>query len=230
MNRPPNEPSRLAGWTVEDHLDAPPVTVFCRKLGSTRSREAGSRPRGALTAPPSMALAYRWEEPSAASKAGVFLFFTELSRIHGSNRISDQRRKWKHWVISSLATVRRTAGKSWYAKSPCHHRCGREPGLPNRPRDRVCGSEERGSERHRRLLGGADPGHFSRHHLSPRRPVSGPHDIRLRRDAAPLPTRGGLCADRPLRGHRPLRTEPAARTRRRGLVEARFRIAAMPFP
>src|SRR6266566_1291937 len=107
MNRPPNEPSQLAGWTVEDHLDAPPVTVFLQGLGSTRSREAGSRPRGALTAPPSMAPAYRWEEPSATSKAGVFLFF-ELSRTHGSNRISDQRRK--QWVISSLATVRRTAG------------------------------------------------------------------------------------------------------------------------
>ena len=35
----------------------------------------------------------------------------------------------------------------------------------------------------------------------------------LRRDAAPLPARGGLRADRPLRGHRPLRTEPAARKR-----------------
>src|SRR6266849_2594233 len=31
MNRPPNEPSRLAGWTVEDHLDAPPVTVFLQE-------------------------------------------------------------------------------------------------------------------------------------------------------------------------------------------------------
>src|SRR6266498_3489658 len=31
MNRPPNEPSRLAGWTVEDHLEAPPVTVFLQE-------------------------------------------------------------------------------------------------------------------------------------------------------------------------------------------------------
>ena len=31
-------------------------------------------PRGALTAPTSMALACRWEESSTASKAGAFLF------------------------------------------------------------------------------------------------------------------------------------------------------------
>jgi hypothetical protein len=73
MNRPPNEPSRLAGWTVEDHLDAPPVTVFLQE--TQFYREAGSRPRGALTAPPSMALAYRWEGPSTASKADVLIFF-----------------------------------------------------------------------------------------------------------------------------------------------------------
>src|SRR6266702_1321824 len=114
--------------------------------------------------------------------------------------------------------------------APCDYRCGREPGLPNRPQDRVCGSEGRGSERHRRLLGNADPRHFPRHHLSPRRPDSGPHGIRLPHDAAPLPARGGLRADRPLRGHPPLRTEPAARKRCRCFVEARFRTAAMPFP
>src|SRR6266852_4661805 len=47
MNRPSNESSRLAGWTVENHLDAPPVTAF---LQETRfySREAGSRPQGAV--------------------------------------------------------------------------------------------------------------------------------------------------------------------------------------
>src|SRR5260370_5731577 len=28
-----------------------------------------------------------------------------------------------------------------YAKAPWDHRCRREPGLPNRPQDRVCGSE-----------------------------------------------------------------------------------------
>src|SRR5262249_2427794 len=100
-------------------------------------------------------------------------------------------------ATSSPATVRRT-GEARYPKSPCPHRCGREPDLSNYPQDRVCGSEGRGSERHRRLLGDADPRHFRRHHLSHCRPVSGPHDIRLRLDAAPLPARGGLRPDRPL--------------------------------
>src|SRR5262249_3675787 len=113
-------------------------------------------------------------------------------------------------------------------KSPCPHRCGREPDLSDHPQDRVCGSEGRGNERHRRLLGDADPRHFPRHHLSHFRPVSGLHDIWLRRDAAPLPACGGFRPDRPLRGNRPLRTEPAARKRCRCFVEARLRSAAMP--
>src|ERR1700674_2394 len=117
-----------------------------------------------------------------------------------------------------------------YAKSPCDHRCWREPDLSNHPQDRVCGSEGRGSERHRRLQGDTDPPHFPRYHLSPRLPVSSPHDSQIQRGAAPLPARGGLRADGPLRGHRPLRTEPAARKRCRCFVEARLRSAAMPFP
>ena len=36
--------------------------------------------------------------------------YTPLSR---SRRPRDQRRKWKHWVTSSLSTVRRTAEGGW---------------------------------------------------------------------------------------------------------------------
>src|SRR5262249_55717535 len=51
-------------------------------------------------------------------------------------------------------------------------------------------------------------------------------------DVMPLlfPLTAGLRADRPLCGHRPLRTESAARKRCRCFVDARFRTAAMPFP
>src|SRR5215475_2132560 len=153
--------------------------------------------------------------------------YTPLNR----SRLPRRRRQKRNInsATSSLATVRRT-GEARYPKSPRPHRCGREPDLSNYPQDRVCGSEGRGSERRRRLLGDADPRHFRRHHLSHCRPASGPHDIRLRLDAAPLPARGGLRPDRPLRGHRPLRTEPAARKGCRCFVEARLRSAAMPFP
>jgi hypothetical protein len=34
-----------------------------------------------------------------------------------SRRPRDQRRKWKHWVTSSLATVRRTAEGGWLCQS-----------------------------------------------------------------------------------------------------------------
>ena len=40
--------------------------------------------------------------------------YTPLSR---SRRPRDQCRKWKHWVTSSLATVRRTAEGGWLSQS-----------------------------------------------------------------------------------------------------------------
>ena len=83
MNRPPNEPSRLAGWAVEDHLDAPPVAVF---LQETRFYP---QPRSGFEAPrrlngPSMAIV-----PVGGAvhsiKSGRIPLFHELSRTHGSN-------------------------------------------------------------------------------------------------------------------------------------------------
>jgi hypothetical protein len=85
MNRPPNEPSRLAGWTVEDHLDAPPVTFFLQETRFYPQPRSGFEAPRCLNGPPSMALAYGWEEPSTASKADVIDLFHELSRTHGSN-------------------------------------------------------------------------------------------------------------------------------------------------
>src|SRR6266550_1741884 len=106
MNRPPNEPSRLAGWTVEDHLEAPPVTVFLQETRFYPQPRSGFEAPRCLNGTPIHGTRVPVGGAVRNIKSGR-IPLPELSRTHGSNRISDQCRKWKHWVISSLATVRR---------------------------------------------------------------------------------------------------------------------------
>jgi hypothetical protein len=94
-NRPPNEPSQLAGWTVEDHLDAPPVTVFLQeprfypqpRSGFEAPRCLNGTPIHGTRVPVGGGVHSIKSGVFLFFKAGVFLFFTELSRTHGSNRI-----------------------------------------------------------------------------------------------------------------------------------------------
>src|SRR5260370_24049924 len=75
MNRPPNEPSRLAGWTVEDHLDAPPVTVFLQETRFYPQPRSGFEAPRCLNGTPIHGTRVRVGGASTASKADVLIFF-----------------------------------------------------------------------------------------------------------------------------------------------------------
>jgi hypothetical protein len=85
MNRPPNEPSRLAGWTVEDHLDAPPVTVFLQETRFYPQPRSGFEATRCLNGTP----IHRTRVPVGGAvhsiKSGRIDLFHELSRTHASN-------------------------------------------------------------------------------------------------------------------------------------------------
>jgi len=85
MNRPPNEPSRLAGWTVEDHLEAPPVTVFLQETRFYPQPRSGFEAPRCLNGTPIHGTRVPVGGAVHSIKSGRINLFHELSRTHGSN-------------------------------------------------------------------------------------------------------------------------------------------------